>query len=147
MSPNRRNYYEILGCSAEATLEELKKSYQTLILKHHPDKMPQITEDEVEKQSESFHMIDTAYKVLRDPESRKIYDAELLQEEFCMQPLVFATVDRKEFIWDTESELMCKTCRCGGTYILPEDEEMPENENIFVACDECSLVIEVLMKK
>ncbi|XP_055708812.1 dnaJ homolog subfamily B member 8-like [Phlebotomus papatasi] len=84
MSDIKRNYYEVLGCSKEASPEELKKSYQSLILKYHPDKR---TPDNKADTEDSFHSIDTAYKILRDPESRKIYDAELLQKEFSERPL------------------------------------------------------------
>lgn len=124
----------------EASQEELKKSYQSLILKYHPDK--RIPDDRADTEA-SFHLIDTAYKILRDPESRKIYDAELLQKEFCERPLVFDTVYRSEFTRDGESDLMCRNCRCGGTYIIPEDEYFA-HESFFISCDECSLVIEVV---
>jgi len=32
------NFYEILDCEQDATTEEIKKKYQSLILKYHPDK-------------------------------------------------------------------------------------------------------------
>ncbi|XP_059607558.1 dnaJ homolog subfamily C member 24-like [Phlebotomus argentipes] len=138
------NYYDILQCSKDATVEELKKSYQSLILKHHPDKQTERSSKELD--DDKFHRIDTAYKVLRDPESRKIYDAELMQQEFCEKPLIFATLHRKEFIRDQDTDLLIKTCRCGGIYIFPEDEDTPGEENILISCDECSLVIEVTAK-
>uniref|UniRef100_A0A1B0D006 J domain-containing protein n=1 Tax=Phlebotomus papatasi TaxID=29031 RepID=A0A1B0D006_PHLPP len=141
MSDIKRNYYEVLGCSKEASPEELKKSYQSLILKYHPDKR---TPDNKADTEDSFHSIDTAYKILRDPESRKIYDAELLQKEFSERPFVLETVHRREFTRDEEcGYFMTRKCRCGSGYTLPEKEYL-RNESFYITCSECSLVILVI---
>ncbi|GAB0093959.1 hypothetical protein DMENIID0001_091530 [Sergentomyia squamirostris] len=140
--PKFKNYYEILDCSQDSTQDDLKRAYQSLILKHHPDK----NSGNDGENNIDFHLIDKAYKVLRDVEMRKTYDAELTQTEFCERPLVFDTVHRKEFVRESSNsgDVLTRSCRCGGVYFLPEEEV--SGENIFVACDECSLVIEVIYK-
>lgn len=63
------DYYQILGISKTADIEEIKKAYRKLALKFHPDRNPN---DKVAE--ERFKKINEAYAVLSDPEKRKQYD-------------------------------------------------------------------------
>ena len=67
----KRDYYEILGVSRDASLEEIKKAYRKLALKFHPDRVP---ESEKKAAEEKFKEISEAYAVLSDPQKRKLYD-------------------------------------------------------------------------
>jgi molecular chaperone DnaJ len=65
----KRDYYDILGISKNATAEEIKKAYRQKALKFHPDKNPGDSEAE-----EKFKEAAEAYEVLSNPEKKQRYD-------------------------------------------------------------------------
>jgi len=65
----RKDYYEVLGASRSASVDDIKKAYRKLAMKNHPDRNPGDKEAE-----ERFKEATEAYEVLGDPEKRKIYD-------------------------------------------------------------------------
>jgi molecular chaperone DnaJ len=67
----KKDYYEILGVSRQASQEEIKKAYRRLARQYHPDLRPGDKEAE-----ERFKEISEAYEVLSDPQKRAIYDAQ-----------------------------------------------------------------------
>src|SRR5437763_6131931 len=69
MAGNKRDYYEVLGLSRQATTEEIKKSYRKLAIQFHPDKNPGDKHSE-----EKFKELNEAYEVLSDPQKRQLYD-------------------------------------------------------------------------
>ncbi len=66
---NFRNYYDILGVSKDATIEEIKKVYRRLARQYHPDLNPGNKSAE-----EKFKDIGEAYEVLSDLNKRAQYD-------------------------------------------------------------------------
>jgi molecular chaperone DnaJ len=65
----KRDYYDILGVSKDASAAELKKAYRKMALKYHPDKNPDNKEAE-----EKFKEAAEAYEVLNNPEKKSRYD-------------------------------------------------------------------------
>lgn len=65
----KRDYYEVLGVSREASEAEIKKSYRRLARQHHPDANPDDPQAE-----ERMKELTEAYEVLSTPESRRAYD-------------------------------------------------------------------------
>lgn len=64
----KRDYYEILGVSKDASAQEIKKAYRKLALKFHPDK------NKADDAEDKFKEINQAYEVLSDEQKRKSYD-------------------------------------------------------------------------
>jgi molecular chaperone DnaJ len=67
---NQRDYYEVLGVTKTATVDEIKASYRKSALKWHPDRSPENKEEAEVK----FRECTEAYSILSDPQKRQIYD-------------------------------------------------------------------------
>lgn len=68
MATAKRDYYEVLGLSRTATIEEIKKAFRLKARQHHPDVNK---EPGAEAQ---FKEISEAYEVLIDEDKRSAYD-------------------------------------------------------------------------
>ena len=66
----KRDYYEILGVQKGASIDEIKKAYRSLALKHHPDRVS----GDKKAAEEKFKEISEAYAVLSDPQKKSQYD-------------------------------------------------------------------------
>jgi molecular chaperone DnaJ len=67
---NQRDYYEVLGVTRTAAVEEIKSAYRKAALKWHPDRSPE-NKSEAEVK---FRECTEAYSVLSDPQKKQIYD-------------------------------------------------------------------------
>ena len=66
---SKRDYYEVLGISKDASAQDLKKAYRKVAMKHHPDR------NSGDKASEEkFKEASEAYEVLSNEQKRAAYD-------------------------------------------------------------------------
>jgi molecular chaperone DnaJ len=65
----KRDYYEVLGVSRNASEQEIKSAYRKLALQYHPDRNPGNREAE-----EKFKEAAEAYSILSDAQKRASYD-------------------------------------------------------------------------
>ena len=65
----KRDYYEVLGVSKDASADEIKKAYRKKAMQYHPDRNPGDKEAE-----EKFKEAAEAYDVLSNPDKKARYD-------------------------------------------------------------------------
>jgi molecular chaperone DnaJ len=64
----KRDYYDVLGLSRNATTDDIKKAYRRLARQYHPDVNREPGAED------TFKEINAAYEVLSDPDQRAAYD-------------------------------------------------------------------------
>ena len=71
------NLYETLELSDDATTNDIKKKYKKLAIKFHPDKYlssNELSDEEKQTLQGHFNLVNIAYDILSNDETRKIYD-------------------------------------------------------------------------
>ena len=65
---SKKDYYDILGLTKNATDDEIRKAYKKLAIKFHPDK------NKSKSAEEAFKKVNQAFSVLGDKDKKKNYD-------------------------------------------------------------------------
>lgn len=148
--------YEVLGVQPDASAEELRRAYQRLARLNHPDKAHGVGADG-EGDAARFLSIQRAYDLLRDPESRRSFDAShramildvagSVAREMVVDLGEMTYTEEHIFGCDESSELATAgvwryDCRCGDTFVLREAQLADGIEAVH--CRSCSLVLRPL---
>lgn len=83
-----KTFYEVLGITKNASLEEITKAYRKASLKTHPDRQG--------GSSEKFIEVQSAYDTLSDPVKRKKYDQALespIQDENLIRKFYYSSLE------------------------------------------------------
>jgi molecular chaperone DnaJ len=70
MAATKRDYYDVLGVSKTASVDEIKSAYRKLAKEYHPDMNP----NDRKAAEEKFKELSEAYEVLSDAKKRQVYD-------------------------------------------------------------------------
>ena len=122
--------YDVLESPMEADFDTLKRKYQQLCLRLHPDKNPSAS-------PEAFCRLQLAWETLRDADKRHAYDRTLEAQKEVVIWLDLALEDLTP-----EDGAYCYDCRCGGVYEIL-DEELAKGVSI-VPCDGCSCHVRIV---
>jgi len=77
-SDDTYTYYDVLGVPNDASIDAIKAAYRRKIRDYHDDRLPPETSAAIrELAKEKAAELNEAYKVLRDPTRKGIYDANL----------------------------------------------------------------------
>ena len=70
----KKDLYEILGVSRNASDDEIKKAFRKLSLKYHPDRQGGKSDAEKKEAEEKMKEISAAWTILSDPDKKRQYD-------------------------------------------------------------------------
>ncbi|CAH8458578.1 unnamed protein product [Heterobilharzia americana] len=146
------DFYNVLGCTMNATEDEIKRFVNQARLKFHPDKNSGTSRKE-------FLVVERAWSILQCPEKRKVYDALLKQSKVLSHSgglPVQGDIPLSEFHRELTSpdsalnfepgnedcSIYWLPCRCGGNYIL--DNLSVLCQVLYAKCTDCSLLVRVL---
>jgi len=96
-----KDFYDIIGVTKTASLEEIKKAYRKAALVHHPDRHAVAEENIRSFHTRRFKEVGEAYSVLGDPAKRALYDqgrlSQAIQAQYSASAAAAAAVHAKVY--------------------------------------------------
>lgn len=156
----KETHYDILSIQENASYEEIRSRYRTLILNHHPDKLNAGSTQPI---GDSFLKIQKAWEVLSDAKSRRLYNNELQASRQEMTASEDIHLDDMMIDDDEEVNYIYYPCRCGDSFSVDSNEleekgyplirngvetrlKLPAGSTTFIIpCGSCSLKIRLLL--
>lgn len=128
--------YETLNCLRDDDINTIKKKYQELVVKHHPDKSRG-------EESEQFIRIRRAWEVLSDESCRRTYDSQLSNLELAQEATLWMEIKMEDMRECPDSFVY--SCKCSGCYEIDLDQltdlRQAGEADFLLGCDSCSLQI------
>jgi Ca-activated chloride channel family protein len=122
-----KDYYNILGVSPFATLDEIKHAYRNLARRYHPDSR------EADTSTRLFHQIHEAYAVLGNPDTRRSYDRQRDEKRTDgTAPLAFDVLQSQETLYTGHEEQMLYALLDIRPGIASTSERLPLDLSIVI---------------
>ena len=134
--------YNILGCSMDSTIDDIKQRYRALARLSHPDSAHV---DDSADGANDFFKISNAYKILSDSDLRHEYDIRWHQKNLLQEFPVHEIVQFDELDEDEDEQQFAYPCRCGDSFILTHVDVLLKFD--YVSCSSCSLCINIIYPK
>lgn len=107
-----RTNYQILGISQQATPEQIKRTFRTLVKSCHPDLFASGSGEQAQAQ-DRLREINAAYAILSNPQKRTAYDAKLSKHHSGSEPRpeYCCRCGQPTLYWDIERDkALCGDC-------------------------------------
>ena len=131
------NFYKMLNVCPNASIDEIKGKYKSLILQNHPDKL---LDSSTEDSDALTRLLNTIWKTLSDSERRLEYDRQLNQSDLRQNYIIGDVIPASELDSNISScDGLEISCRCGNLCLLIGQYET-EKVCLF-GCNFCSQVI------
>ncbi|KAJ4801670.1 DNAJ heat shock N-terminal domain-containing protein-like [Rhynchospora pubera] len=163
----QKTYYEILSVREDAGIDEIRTGYKAALLNAHPDKLPKQPDlTESDNNEQEFLVVQKAWEVLSNSQSRSQYDKELAASRRKVE-VVANEIELEdmnlEHCNDGEHEFLYP-CRCGDYFgissvelkamgvLVRENGEVEINDSNFLPvsvilqCGSCSLKVRLLIE-
>lgn len=164
-------WYAVLGVAPVAGAEEIRRAYRQAALRLHPDKAGSGSGDVAGScrgdgvgagatAGDEFWLVQQAWEALQDPGRRAAYDRQRALATVAQEVPIHESVELEEMEPGDAEGLPCRCwpCRCGGAYLLLDDDVAtasaaaagdgaagPLPAELAVPCSTCSLHIRVLL--
>lgn len=130
-------------------MAEVKDAYHRVLLASHPDKQISSTGNANVNVEFDIALLKTAYLTLSDPVLRAEYDISMRRRReegtrLVTRPRPAQIISLDDFTECSANDAVqfwSHVCRCGGSYVITEDDI--EDERHMIACERCSEVIYV----
>jgi hypothetical protein len=105
---SRKDYYDVLGVSEDATREEIDRQYKREAHKHHPDRGGN---------EERMKSLNEAYAVLKDASNRETYDRGR-EKRYSQRPFVPVSTPTAHDVGVFGHVLSAGLCLAAGVFLL-----------------------------
>ncbi|HVT76377.1 MAG TPA: DnaJ domain-containing protein [Acidimicrobiales bacterium] len=109
-------HYDVLGVSADAKPETIKRAYYRRARAYHPDAHAGSTADLIDEAERAMAAVNTAWNVLRDATARRTYDQSLIDAAEAADAAVMSVRGRRRNARGTRSTPPQEILGAGFTY-------------------------------